>query len=170
MKWLRLLSSVLVLALGAGCGAKKKTKEITDSQRREAALHLSEAQFALSVRDWARAEPLLAKAADLAPDEPGLWLDLGMTRMRLKQRDTAKTAYQEALAAFREAAKKEPANPQWVVQQVTTLVVLGRPDEARALVDKLPGLFPDNVEIKRFVAAKPVDKMLADPKLKELTL
>ena len=60
MKLLRLLVTAGVLLLGAGCGGAKKKKEITEANRKEASLNVSEAQFALSVRDYARAEPLLA--------------------------------------------------------------------------------------------------------------
>src|ERR1044072_4088310 len=99
MKLLRLLLVAGATAGLFGCGKKSAAKAaaISDSARKEAALHVSEAQFALSVRQWDRAEPLLAKAAALTPDVPGLWLELGKTRMRLKQRGPAKTAYEKAL-------------------------------------------------------------------------
>ncbi len=169
MKLLRLLLVPLaVVVLAAGCAKKKK--EITDSARREASLHVSEAQFALSVRDYARAEPLLAKAAELTPDVPGLWLELGKTRMKLNNRSGAKAAYKEALAGYEEAAQNRKTDPQWPLQQATVLVFLGRADEARALLEKLPAQFPDNRDVKFYVDRKPVDAMLADPKVKELSL
>jgi Flp pilus assembly protein TadD len=168
MKLLGLFVVPLVVALAAGCGAKKK--EITEAHRQEAALHVSEAQFALSVRDWARAEPLLAKAAELTPDVPALWRDLGIARRRLNQSGPAKTAYRAALAGFEEAAKNRPTEPQLVVEQVKVLVLLGRVDDARALLDKLPAKFPEDRNVKAFVDSKPIDQMLADPKFKELAL
>jgi Flp pilus assembly protein TadD len=169
MKLLRLVL-IFFAAAGFAAGCAKKKKEITESARREAQLHVSEAQFALSVRDYARAEPLLAKAAELTPDVPGLWVELGKTRVRLNQRAAAKTAYREALAGFEELAKTRKTDPQWLSQQVTVLVLLGRVDEARVLLDKMLALFPDNRDVKAYVERKPVDAMLADPKVKELAL
>ena len=168
MKLLRVLLIPLACIAAAGC-AKKKV-EISESARREASLHVSEAQFALSIRDYARAEPLLAKAAALTPDVPALWFELGKTRMRLNQRGPAREAYRAALAGYAESAKSQPAEPQWVTNQIAVLVLLGRTDEARALLEQMPGRFPDNPDVRAYVEHKPIDAMLADPKAKELAL
>jgi tetratricopeptide (TPR) repeat protein len=163
--------AALMVALATGCGGqKKKASEITSLQRKEAANLASEAQFALTLRDHARAEGLFLKAAELCPDTGEYWLILGQTRMKLSQKDGARTAYKQALDAFEAEAKAKPTEPQPVLQQVTTLALLGRYDEARALIGKLPTLFPDNRAVRSYGDNKTLDRMLADPKFKELAL
>lgn len=166
----RLLVAVLGVAALSACGGGKKKAEVSESKRKEATLHVSEAQFALSVRDYARAEPLLAKAAELAPDTGDYWLILGQTRMRLGQKDAARTAYKRALAAFEDDAKEKKTEPQPVLQQITTLALLGRIDDAKALIEKLPARFPDNRAIRTYSDGKALDRMMSDPKFKELAL
>src|SRR4051812_27367951 len=87
-----------VLLLGAGC--KPKVKEISSLQRREAESLASEAKFALSVRDVARAETSLARATALCPDVGDYWLELGRCRVKLGNRGAAKEAYKSALAVY----------------------------------------------------------------------
>src|SRR4051812_35481693 len=104
------LTALTLLAVTAGCGVKQK--EITSAQRGEAATLASEAQFALSVREYSRAEGLLAKAVELCPDTGNYWVSLGSTRMRLSQRDAARTAYRQALSAYEGNAAKAPTSPE----------------------------------------------------------
>ena len=87
--------AVLVVLGAAGC--RPPPKEITSLQRKEAATLVSEAEFALQLKDLARAEGLLAKAADLCPDTGKYWVDLGSVRVRLGKKDAARTAYLAAL-------------------------------------------------------------------------
>src|SRR4051794_15198966 len=121
--------AVFVLGWAVGCGRSKP--EITSLQRKEAANLISEAQFALTLRDHARAEGLLAKAAEMCPDTGEYWLILGQTRMKLGQKDGARTAYKRALAAFEDEAKSKKGDPQPVLQQITALALLGRIDDAK---------------------------------------
>ena len=88
--------AALVLSSLTGCGRK----EITVLQRKEAANLASEAQFASTLRDYARAEGLYAKAAELCPDNGEYWVVLGVTRKRLKDNSGAKKAYENAVDAY----------------------------------------------------------------------
>lgn len=90
------------LLLAAGCGLGKN--KITDLQRKEAAHLASEAEFAMTLRDYARAEGTLAKVVELCPDTGPYWMNLGTARIRLGNRGGAKEAYQSALRAFAAAA------------------------------------------------------------------
>src|SRR4051812_43594827 len=110
--------SVLACML-AGCGARKK--EITSLQRKEAANYVSEAQFAVTVRDYARAESLYTKAAAVCPDTGEFWLGAASMRVRLGKRDQAKSAYKDALKAYEVEAAANPTDPAPVEQQVTIL-------------------------------------------------
>jgi Flp pilus assembly protein TadD len=151
-----------------GCGAKKK--EVTELQRKESAHHASEAQFALTVRDFARAETSLAKAAELTPDEAALWVNLGAARMKQGKREAAKDAYRRALAVHEGEAKQNKTDPHAWLEQVYVLALLGRSDDARAKLDKAAKAFPDHRDVKAFVEGRQLERILADPKFKETAL
>jgi tetratricopeptide (TPR) repeat protein len=167
----RLLLTVCAAALLAVAGCKPHAKEITSLQRKEAASLASEAQFALSVRDVARAEASLAKAAALCPDTGDYWLELGRCRVRLGQRGTAKDAYKSALDAYegdagRDAALRTPST----LRQVYVLALLGRADDARALLAQAQKQSPDDRDLRAFAETKQIDQMLASPAFKEVAL
>jgi len=158
----------LVLAAGvvlAGCRAR----EITKLERDEAANVVSEAEFALTMKDWPRAEGLYAKAVALTPDQGETWVRLGVVRVRLKNPGGAKDAYKSAVSAFEDDYNKHPENTGSVIREATVLVILGRVDEARSVVDKAYAKSPDDRRLRSFVEMKGVDKIIADPGLKEIT-
>lgn len=157
-------------AFGAGgCGAKKEPG-ITELQRKEAAHHASEAQFALTLRDFARAEESLAKAAALTPDDGALLVSLGATRMKLGRKDPARQAYQGALKAYEDAAKREPTDPEPWLKRVYVLALLGRTADGRTLLEQAAKQFPDHRNVKLFLEGRQFDQMLADPRFKEMAL
>jgi len=164
---LLILSAVLLLVV-AGC--KPRAKEITSLQRKEAAALVSEADFAVTLRDQARAEGLYAKAAALCPDNGDYWIFLGSTRVRLGRRDDARAAYQRALGAYEDAAARDPQDAQSAIQQVYVLALLGRVDDARARLGKLSAKYPDNPSVRSFVETKQLDRLLATPQFKQLAL
>src|SRR5688572_27242500 len=58
------LVGIIFLVLAIGCTPRKP---VTERDRKEAAHLVSEAQFAMTMREWTRAEELLAKAVRVAP-------------------------------------------------------------------------------------------------------
>jgi tetratricopeptide (TPR) repeat protein len=170
MRFCLLLAAVATLVGQAGCGAKKK--EITDLERKQAALLASEAQFAMNLRNWAEAEAALAKVVEKVPDTGAYWVSLGAMRIRLGKRGEAKSAYEGALRAFEAEAqaKETKADPEPWLQQVYVLGLLGRTDAARTMLDKTAKQFPDHRNVKLFVEGKQFDQMLADPRFKEMAL
>lgn len=159
------------LALFANAGCKPKAKEITTLQRKEAATLVSEAQFALQLKDLARAEGLLTKAAELCPDTGKYWVDLGSIRVRLGKKDTARTAYTAGLKAYEEeAAKPETKEPGAMLQQIYVLGLLGRVDDARAVLAKAQKQYPESRAVRSFAEGKQIDKMIADARFKEIAL
>jgi len=160
--------ATLVLLTAAGC--KPKAKEITSLQRKEAASLVSEAQFALQLKDYARAEGLLTKAAALAPDTGKYWVDLGAMRVRLGQKDAARKAYETGVKVYEEAAKAEPKDAKPVLQQIYVLGLLGKVDAARAVLAKGQKLFPEDRAMRAFAEGKQIEKMIADPRFKEIAL
>jgi tetratricopeptide (TPR) repeat protein len=170
----RCAAALLVVAcwalLASGCGAKKK--EVTELQRKEADHFVAEAEFAMTMRDWARAEGLLAKATTRVPDNGVLWTSLGSMRVRLGNKAAARAAYESALKAYEEeaAADKTKADVEPWLKQVYVLALLGRTNEGRSLLDKVFKQFPNNRNVRAFVEGKQFDRMLADPIFKEAAL
>jgi Flp pilus assembly protein TadD len=162
-------------------GCKPKPKEPSSLQRKEAATLVSEAQFALQLKDLTRAEGLLAKAVELSWDAGKVWVDLGSVRVRRGKKDAARTAYQAALKAYEDEAAK-PADAKdgagasagpdvgpWM-QQVYVLALLGRVDDARAVLAKAQKKFPESRAVRAFAEQKQIDKMIADPAFKLIAL
>lgn len=152
----------------AGCGKK----EIPELQRKQADHLFAEAEFAITLRDWARAEGLLAQAAALVPDNGVVWTNLGSVRVRLNQKGAAKDAYLKALKAYEAeaAADKTKADPEPWLKQVYVLALLGRANDGRALLEKTARQFPSDRNVKAFVERKQFDAMLADPNFKQAAL
>ena len=156
----------LGLVLAFGCAPQKP---ITDRDRTEAAHLASEAQFALSIREWARAEGLLEKAIQVAPLGDH-WLSLGATRMRLNNRAGAKDAYQAALKAFANDSARHTTSPEPWVKQIYVLALLGRRDDSRDMAVKAAKLFPLDGTIRAFTEPKEFEKMLSSQSFKDMAL
>jgi tetratricopeptide (TPR) repeat protein len=160
------LALVLAVALAlSGCRAK----EISSTDRKEAANIISEAEFAVAMKDWPRAEGLYVKATALCPDQGESWVALGVIRMRLHNPGGAKDAYKSALSAYTDDIKRDPTNTFPVVKSASILVILGRMDDARSLIDRAYAKNPDDRRLKDFVELKALDKMAVDPALKEVS-
>jgi tetratricopeptide (TPR) repeat protein len=157
---------LLTAGLTAGCGRK----EVTALQRKEAANLASEAQFALTLRDYARAEPLLAKATELNPDAPELWQSLGVVRRKQGNKGGAKDAYKQMLDAAKARYKADNKKTDALFQQIYALALLGRADDARALLAKAQQNHPDDRAINAFADGKQLDRILEDPAFKDLAI
>ena len=163
------LSAVLLglaVLLFAGCGPKA----VTPLQRKQAASLVSEANFAVTLRDFPRAEGLLSQAVGICPDTPEYWMTLGTVRRKLDNRSGAKTAYEQALKAARASAKRMPENSQPLLQQIYVLALLGQGDDARATLEKARREHPSDRALRLFAEGNELDRMLADPTFKELAL
>lgn len=157
----------LVFLLAAGCGPKQAA--ITDLQRKQAAALASEAEFALALRDFARAEGLFREATDLCPDNGAYWLQLGATSKRLNKNAEAKKSFEQAAKADAAAYKANGDDPRPVLRQVYVYALLGRTDDARALLRKVRKAHPRHDEIQAFDEAT-LDRMLADPGFKAMAI
>ncbi len=167
---LRIVACVGFLLVAGGCKPKPKPVAVTSLQRKEAAALVSEAEFAVSVHDLTRAENLLAQATAAAPDDGDTWIALGGVRVRAGNRSGAKSAYQSALNAFADQAAVAPTNAAAVAGQVYALALLGRVDDARALLAKAQKTQPDNRDLRAFAESKQLDQLLASPVFKETAL
>ena len=166
--WVTVVVTTLGLTLAAGC--KPGPKGITSLQRKEAEVLVNEAQFAMTLHDLPRAEGLLAKAARLCPDEGPYWVTLGSVRVKLGNREAAKAAYKAGLSAYETEAKSDKSDVEPWLKQIYVLALLGRVDDGRALLEKIAKRFPDSRNVRLFVEGRQFDRMLADPKFKEVAL
>ncbi len=167
---MKLICPLLVCAVALFTTAGCAKKEITPSQRKQAESLVAEAQFAASIKEFPRAENLLAQATALCPDEGAYWLSLGSMRVRQGEKDAARAAYKSALKAFEDAADRDKTHSDPAIQQVVILVLMGRVDDARALQAKLLNRYPNDAAVKAFVDEKRIDQMLADPQFKQFAL
>ncbi|HZZ19226.1 MAG TPA: tetratricopeptide repeat protein [Opitutaceae bacterium] len=158
------LAAAAILAI-AGCRAK----QVTTEERNQALLDASDADFAVTIHDMPRAEGMFAKAVELCPDEGDVWLKLAVVRMQLKNPDGARQAYKSALSAFKDASKAHPADSSLILRRAYILVILGRGDEGRRLVEDAAAKAPDDHRLQAFIQAKGLDKMLADPSVKQIS-
>jgi len=129
----------------------------------------SEADFAVTVREWDRAEGLYASAAKLCPDTGAIWINLGAVRMRQGNREGARDAYKSALADYVDDSGRDPADTEASIRRAYVLVLLSRLDDARAVIDKARAKNPDDMRLRGFVGNHELDAMVADPAVKSLT-
>jgi tetratricopeptide (TPR) repeat protein len=168
MKFTPLVIAVAALMLAGGC--KPKPMDIPAIQRKEAANLASEAQFAATLRDFARAEPLFEKAAKMCPDEGDYWINLGIVRRRQDNKSGAKDAYEKGRSAFSDAAAIHDQDSEPVLQEIYALALLGRADDARKVLAKAQKRLPDDRALKAFAESNQLDRMLEDPGFKEIAL
>ncbi len=140
---LSVISCVAVL-LFAGCSKK----EVSPAVEAEARMLISEAQFAMQIREFKRAEELVQRALDLRDDQPEYWVSLGMARRRQDNTSGARKAYEKALG-MHVARYKEDKKPEELAQQAFVLALLGRTDEALKLLEKGVKDHPDSAALKK---------------------
>jgi tetratricopeptide (TPR) repeat protein len=161
-----ILMGVVALGLVFGCARRKP---VTERDRKEAAHLVSEAQFALSVREWARAEGLFAKAVQVAP-QGDYWLSLGAVRLKLNNRAGAKAAYQSALKEYEyDAVRRNGLSEPWL-KQAYVLALLGRNDDSRALLAKAAKHFPNDAKVRAYSDPKEFERMISSQKFKDMAL
>lgn len=159
------LLSLATLVLCTGCGPK-----ITPIQRKEAASLVSEAQFALTLRDWARAEELMRKATELCPDNAEYWMNLGITRRRQDNLAGARKAYEKAAEAYGAAYKAGDAkDPQPLMQQVYVYSLLGQSKNAQKALKQARADHANNPGVRNFTD-QTLERMLTEPGFKALAL
>lgn len=166
----RFLVLIVAVAVLATSGCKPKPKEITQLQRKEAASLVSEAEFAMNLRDYARAEPLFQKATELCPDDGGYWLGLGINRRRLANMKGAKDAYEKASSAFREAYEADRTESESLLKAVYALALLGRIDDATKTLEKARKQDPADSRLRLFAENKQLERLVEEPSFKEIAL
>jgi len=147
--WIAAILTVAVVV--SGCGPAGKIP--TERERRQAAQLASEAQFAVTLKDWPRAEKLYVQAAAAHPDG-AYYLGLGAVRVRQGNRSGAKDAYEAAIKSCEFDARQNPKDPEPWIRHAYVLAMLGRVEEGRALLGKAEKRFPDNRRMRSFLESR----------------
>jgi tetratricopeptide (TPR) repeat protein len=117
-----------------------------DSNPGEAEAWLQLAHLSYELQDWARAVGAYQRYLELAPPDPDILSDLGVSLRGVGRRE-------EALAAFDRAQELAPQHWQSRFNEVVVLAFdLGRLDAAAAVIDELRSLQPDNPDVERLAA------------------
>ena len=156
----------MVLMLAFGCSGRK---EPTERDRKEAAFLVSEAQFAITVKEWARAEGLFDRAAKMAP-QGDYFLSLGAVRIQLKNRSGAKQAYEMALKAFRQESARSNASAEVWIKQAYVLGLLGRKGESKSIIEKAVKVFPNDSKLRGLTDPKELERIFSTQSFKDMAL
>jgi Flp pilus assembly protein TadD len=165
---LKISIALLIVSLVAACGAKRK--EVTAEERQQAAAAAGEASFANYMKDVAAAEKALTRATTLNPFDADYWFDLGVARARLQDKSGARAAFKNVISVCADKAREDPGNATWLVKQIRPMVLLGRADDARAILEKAAKQFPTDLQVRQFKELNLIDTLLKDPLLKEFAL
>lgn len=167
MKRLLILLSCAVVLFVTGCS--KKPKEVPAAVKAEAASLASEAQFAMQIREYGRAEELFQRALKLRDDVPEFWVSLGMARRKQDNVDGARKAYKEALALHTDLYKADH-QPEQLAQQAFVLALLGKTDDAIKLLDKGLKDHPDSAVMKKMADPRGLPRTFKTDEFKALAL
>lgn len=164
-------STVLLLAalaFAAGCGPGKP-KEVSKAARAEAAQNASEAEFAAQIRDFARAETLLSRSVELDPEMAQYWMHLGAMRRRLNNVSGARKAYERARDLL-ETDYKRKKTPEPLLVEVEVCVLLGKPADAKKVLEKAQRAHPDDPNVRAFIENDVLRKMTENADVKSIGL
>jgi len=156
-----------LISLSSGCS--KKNKEVTAAVKSEAAMLASEAQFAMQIREFSRAEELMQRSLKLRDDMPEYWVTLGMARRKQDNKPGARKAYETALEQHA-ARYKEGKQPEELAQQAFVLALLGRGEEALTLLNKGLKDHPSNPVMQKMADPRGLPRTFKTEEFKSLTL
>ena len=146
MKRTALLLLCAAAVLPGGC--KDKPKVVSAEDKLKAENFVSEAQFSMQIREYARAEELFQKAIAVRGDYPEYWVALGMARRDQDNTGGARKAYKKALDLFEDRYDRDK-NDEDLGQEAWVLALLGRTDDAVALLNKSLKKHPDSAYLRK---------------------
>lgn len=164
-----LLAGLVCAVALAITGCSKETPEVPKAVAAEAAVLAEEAKFAMSIREYARAQELLQRALKLHPDKPEYWVTLGMTQRRQDNTREARQSYEKALG-MHQARYKKDARPEELGQQAFVLALLGKTDEALKVLANGVKAHPDSPELKRQADPRGLPRTFQTAEFKALAL
>lgn len=119
---------VIALLFFTGCGNRQPTSTTPEHLWNQAALAMEE-------DDYAKAAALFRQATKLNPDLAEAWVGLGASLVQIDHVAEARSSYQQALEIYSERYAAAPS-PNDLMSQSFVLLLLGKSDEAEALLAK----------------------------------
>ena len=138
------LLTLLALALLTSCG---RTPSDTALARSQKLATLSAGAFV--AKDYSKAQTLAEQATSLDPQFAEAWVAYGMASVQLGQTDRARDAYGHALSLHQAGHRANPSDANQVSQQIFILSLLGRSDEAAALLKRAEAEYPKDEQISK---------------------
>jgi tetratricopeptide (TPR) repeat protein len=131
----RLILAVTVMTLAPGVAGADPSNPAVEQRRQSPAEATAQTEYDRGVRarvakNWPAAIAAFRRAADLRPDFPEAWNELGYA-LRNEAR------YAESLAAYDRALKLRPDFPEALEYLGEAYVKMGRLDEARRVLERL---------------------------------
>ena len=118
----------------------------------------SQSTVALNARDYSTSQRLAAEATRLDPKFAEAWVAYGMSSIKLGQTNEAREAYERALSLYQARLRQNPSDSNQALQQIFLLALLGRFDEAEAVLKRAHIEYPSDNQIStlagNFAAAK----------------
>ena len=136
-RFLTLLLLSLTLALTVGC-AQDDADRATDLA--------AEAAQAQQAGNLVESFQKMQRAVELQPQVADYHISLGMNAMELGREEAAAESYAAAERLF---AAKVDKSPQHVANHAMTLVLLGRPEDARKAIAKGLERFPEAQDLRK---------------------
>jgi tetratricopeptide (TPR) repeat protein len=167
MKRISLILVSAVVLFATGCS--KKVEEVPTAVKAEAAMLMSEAQFASSIREHSRAEELIGRALKLREDVPEYWVALGMARRKQDNKDGARKAYEKAVGLHKARYKKDK-DPEELAHQAFVLALLGRTEDALKVLEQGVKDHPDSAAMKKMADPRGLPATFKTETFKELSL
>lgn len=141
-------------------------KSVSKLEAAEADNLVSDAVFAMQIKDHARAAQNLEKALAIRPDVGEWWENLGYCYKLLDRKSDARSAYKKAVGIW-DSAYDKTGRIDYAMRQLIMLVLLDREDDARALLTKLTKKHPEDPQLHAFVEKKGLESLLSDPGVME---
>lgn len=175
MKLFRLFTFSAWLLIFVACGkpvassSGKLPREVPRQEAAKADNAASEAVFAHQLRDYPRAIQSLETALALRKDIPDWWELLARCHLASGDKKEARKAYKRALSLWN-AYYEQTRDPRIGLQEVVTMLYLGRDDEAAKLLETLVKNHPEDHELRILIGKKGIEYLLADPDVRSKRL
>lgn len=137
-RWIGLVTTGALLAIGPGTARADSTGPVTAPPSRPQAAPSAEEEYNRGLRlrgtkEWAQAASAFRRATELRQSFPEAWNELGYALRHLGR-------YPDSVAAYEQALRLRPAFPEALEYLGEAYVMMGRPDDARRVLDRLKPL------------------------------
>jgi Flp pilus assembly protein TadD len=127
-----------LLAVGTGAARAESTGPLPAAPSRPQAAPSAEEEYNRGMRlratkEWAPAASAFRRATELRQSFPEAWNELGYALRHVGR-------YPDSVAAYEQALRLRPAFPEALEYLGEAYVMMGRPDEARRVLDRLKPL------------------------------